>query len=46
MAVRHLAQRGGFDDFDLIAPHIEMPRHLQHASGLEANGQRSIFAVC
>lgn len=49
MAVHHFPQSGGFDDFDLIAPHIEMPlempRHLKNPACVEAHGHGAIFAI-
>ena len=39
-----IVRRGNRYNFNLIAPHVQMPSHLQHASCLEANGQGAVFA--
>jgi len=45
VSVDHFAKRDGFDDFDLIAPHIKMPSHFQQATCFEAHGHGAVFAI-
>ena len=45
MAFDHPAQVVGCDHLDRITPGVDMPAHLQHARGLEADDQPAVLGI-